>query len=184
MESSVSVRSPSPVAARISGQNWWSHTASHHVELLASFCGQDGQVGGIVRPRHGSRELSELLDLLGQQTPVGRTIHLVLDTVSLHRSKEVAAWQAARPDRVFQFPFLPVHSAWLSVIEVWFSILTRQCLTWASFSAAADDAQITAFIATYHRHSARPFTWETGVRLYRRLQDKLAEQRSALTRAA
>lgn len=184
----IGVRMPTapdqPAAPGRAARREFEYTRNGTVDLLASFCVHDGQVRGIVRPRHCSREFCELLDLLDHETPAGQTIHLILDTVSLHRSKEVAAWQAARPERSFQFHFLPVHSSWLSCIEVWFSILSRQCLKRAVFpTAAVADEQITAFITTYNRHSAHPFAWKQGVRFYRRLQDKLAE-RAALAVAA
>jgi transposase len=147
------------------------------VDLLAAFRADDGQVTGIVRPRHRSREFCELLGLLDRRTPFGRTIHLIVDPVSAHRSAEVAVWLAYRPWRRFVFHFLPVHSPWLSYIEVWFSILARKCLKRASFAdaAAAADA-IGGFIATYNRHRAHPFSWKQGVRFYQRLKDKLAER--------
>jgi transposase len=155
------------------------------VDLLASFRVEDGQVRGIVRGQHRSREFCELLSLLDQETPEGETIHLILDTVSLHRSQEVAAWQAEHPEGRCQFHFLPVHGSWLSFIEVWFSILSRQCLKRADFpTAAVATEQIDAFIATYNRHSAHPFAWKKGVRFYQRLKDKVASRSTAVVLAA
>lgn len=184
----IGVRMPTapdqPAAPGRAARREFEYQRNGTVDLLASFRVHDGHVRGIVRPRHCSREFCELLDLLDQETPVGQTIHLILDTVSLHRSREVAAWHAERPAGRFVFPFLPVHSSWLSFIEVWFSILSRTCLKRANFpNAALATEQIEAFMTTYHRHSAHPFAWKKGVRFYRRLQDKLAE-RSAHAHAA
>jgi transposase len=175
----IGVRMPTapdqPLAPGRAARREFEYTRKGTVDLLASFCVQDGQVRGLVRAQHRSQEFCELLDVLDQQTPGGQTIHLILDPVSLHRSKEVAAWQAARPKRTFAFHFLPVHSSWLSFIEVWFSILSRKCLKRASFSnATVATEHIDAFIATYNRHSAHPFSWTKGVRFYQRLKDKLA----------
>ena len=101
--------------------------------------------------------------------------------MSLHRSTEVAAWQAAHPARRFVFHFLPVHSSWLSFIEVWFSILSRKCLKRANFpDATVATDQIAAFIITYNRHSAHPFSWKKGVRFYQRLKDKLGKQKETV----
>jgi transposase len=154
------------------------------VDLLAAFRVSDGRVSGLVRARHRSREFCELLDLLDRQTPFGQTIHLIVDPVSSHRSAEVAVWLAYRPWRRFVFHYLPVHSSWLSYIEVWFSILARKCLKRASFADRAVAAgAIDGFIATYNRHQAQPFNWKQGVRFYQRLKDKLAE-RSTLAEVA
>jgi transposase len=149
------------------------------VDLLAAFRVSDGQVSGIVRRQHRSREFCELLALLDQQTPFGQTIHLIVDPVSAHRSAEVAVWLARRPWRTFAFHFLPVHGSWLSFIEVWFSILARKCLKRACFpDATAATREIVAFIETYNRYQAHPFHWQDGVRFYQRLKDKLAARQA------
>ena len=145
------------------------------VDLLAGFRVNDGQVCGMVRLKHRSREFCELLALLDEQTPLGQPIHLILDPVSSHWSAEVAQWLATHPQRTFLFYFLPVHASWLSFIEVWFSILSRKCLRRAAFAdAAVATQQIEAFMATYNTHLAHPFEWRKGVQFYQRLKDKIA----------
>ena len=162
----------------------FEYTRHGTVDLLAGFRVNDGQVYGLVRLRHRSREFCELLAVLDNQTPLGQPIHLILDPVSSHWSAEVNAWLAARPQRTFVFHFLPVHASWLSFIEVWFSILSRKCLRRASFADAAVATQlIQAFIRTYNTHMAHPFEWKKGVRFYQRLKDKIAA-RSDLQLAA
>src|SRR5579859_7872250 len=79
------------------------------VDLLAGFRVNDGQVCGMVRLQHRSREFCELLAMLDEQTPVGKPIHLILDPVSSHWSAEVATWLEAHPQRTFVFHFLPVQ---------------------------------------------------------------------------
>ena len=145
------------------------------VDLLAGFRVNDGQVYGMVRLKHRSREFCELLALLDEQTPTGLPIHLVLDPVSSHWSAEVASWLDAHRTRRFVFHFLPVHASWLSFIEVWFSIISRKCLKRADFAdATVATAQIEGFITTYNTHSAHPFEWKKGVRFYKRLKAKIA----------
>jgi hypothetical protein len=145
------------------------------VDLLAGFRVNDGQVCGMVRLKHRSREFCELLGLLDEQTPLGQPIHLILDPVSSHWSAEVASWLQAHPERTFVFHFLPVHASWLSFIEVWFSILSRKCLRRADFpNPTIASQQIEAFMLTYNTHLAHPFEWKKGVRFYKRLKDKLA----------
>src|SRR5713226_2585575 len=145
------------------------------VDLLAGFRVNDGQVCGMVRLKHRSREFCELLALLDVQTPVGQPIHLILDPVSSHWSAEVTNWLETHPQRTFVFHFLPVHASWLSFIEVWFSILSRKCLRRADFAdATIATEQIEGFITTYNTHSAHPFEWKKGVRFYKRLKAKIA----------
>src|SRR4051812_28862663 len=144
------------------------------VDLLAGFRVNDGQVCGMVRLQHRSREFCELLAVLNEQTPAGQPIHIILDPVSSHSSAEVRAWLATHPERTFVFHFLPVHASWLSFIEVWFSILSKKCLRRANFGDATIATQeIEAFMRTYNLHMAHPFEWKKGVRFYKRLKAKL-----------
>ena len=154
------------------------------VDLLAGFRVNDGQVCGLVRLQHRSHEFCELLGLLDEQTPPDQPIHLILDPVSSHWSAEVLRWLDAHPWRPFVFHFLPVHASWLSLIEVWFSVLSRKCLKRADLTDAIMATQhIEGFITTYNTHMAHPYEWKKGVRFYKRLKDKIAA-RSELPLAA
>ena len=128
----IGVRRPAapsqPVAPGRPARREFEYVRNGTADLLAAFSVRDGQVTGIVRRQHRSREFCELLALLNEQTPAGQPIHLILDPVSSHRSAEVANWLEAHPQRTFVFHFLPVHASWLSFVEVWFSILSRKCL--------------------------------------------------------
>jgi transposase len=175
----IGVRTPTspdqPPASGRAVRREFEDTRHGTVDLLAGFRVNDGQVCGMVRLKHRSREFCELLALLDEQTPLSQPIHLILDPVSSHWSTEVSAWVAARPRRTFVFHFLPVHGSWLSFIEVWFSILSRKCLRRADFAdASIATQQIEAFMLTYNTHMAHPFEWRKGVRFYQRLKDKLA----------
>lgn len=177
----IGVREPTapdqPPAPGRPARREFEYTRHGTVDLLAAFRVTDGQVMGIVRSQHRSTEFCELLARLDRETPFGATIHLLVDPVSLHRSAEVAVWLSRRPWRPFVFHWLPVHGSWLSFIEVWFSILSRKCLKRSHFADQAAATQtIEAFIATYNRSQAHPFTWKKGVRFYQRLKDKLADR--------
>ena len=138
-----------------------------------------GEVTGLFRRRHRSAEFLELLDHLDRQVPKRQVIHLILDPVRMHASAAVALYVYYRPGR-FAFHWLPLHASWLSFVEAWFAILTKKCLKradLADFGAAAQT--LTAFIATYNAHHAKPFTWKKGIRFYQRLKDKLAQPPAA-----
>jgi transposase len=178
----IGVRTPTapnqPVEPSQPARREFEYVRHGTADLLAAFAVRTGQVYGIVRPRHRSAEFIELLCLLDRMVPKEQVIHLILDPVKLHCSAEVAVYLAYRPWR-FAFHWLPVHSSWLSFIEVWFAILTKKCLKrseWAEFDAAAKD--ILAFIATYDAHQAHPFTWRKGIKFYQRLKDKLAQRQT------
>jgi len=180
----VPTASDQPAAPGRAARREFEYKRNGTVDLLAGFRVNDGQVCGMVRLKHHSREFCELLALLAAQTPVGQPIHLILDPVSSHWCAEVAGWLQAHPQRTFVFHFLPVHASWLSFIEVWFSILSRKCLRRADFAnLTIASQQIEAFMLTYNTHLAHPFEWKKGVRFYQRLKDKIAT-RSDLQLAA
>jgi hypothetical protein len=183
----IGVRRPTapdqPPAPGRAARREFEYVRNGTVDLLAGFRVNDGQVCGMVRLQHRSREFCELLALMDEHTPADQPIHLLLDPVSSHRSAEVAAWLAVHPER-FIFHFLPVHASWLSFIEVWFSILSRKCLRRANFADATIASQeIEAFMISYNTHMAHPFEWKKGVRFYKRMKDKIAA-RSSLQQAA
>jgi hypothetical protein len=182
-DTGIGVRAPAapsqPVAPGQPARREFEYVRRGTVDVLAAFCVLTGVVHAIVRRRHRSCEFIELLRLLDRLTPTGQVIHLLLDPVRLHRSAEVAVYIYYHPGR-FAFHWLPTHASWLSFIEAWFAILSKQCLKRAEFAdAAAAERAILAFIATYNAHRAKPFTWRKGVKFYQRLKDKLAEQTQA-----
>lgn len=69
----------------------------------------------------------------------------------------------------------PTHASWLSFVEAWFAILSKQCLKRSDpQDVEAAERTLTDFIATYNAHQAHPFTWRKGVHFYQRFKDKLA----------
>src|SRR6266542_381146 len=152
--------------------------------LRAAFCVRTGTVHGIVRPRHRSCEVIEVLRLLDGLVPKGQAIHLILDPVRMHCSAEAAVYVYDHPDR-FAFHWLPLHASWLSFIEAWFAILSKKCLARSELAdLPVAERTILDFIATYDAHHAHPFTWRKGVRFYQRLKDKLAAQTAPASLAA
>ena len=97
------------------------------VSLLAGIDLLSGEVLGVVRDRHRSREFIEFLRLADQHYPVGARIRVVLDNHSAHISKETRTYLSTVPNR-FEFIFTPKHGSWLNLIESFFGKLARTCL--------------------------------------------------------
>ena len=71
--------------------------------------------------------------------------------------------------------YTPTHASWLSQIEIWFSILTGQSLSGASFASLKDlIAHIDAFIERYNQ-TARPFVWTKSQVHQKRLRPCFAD---------
>jgi transposase len=127
------------------------------VAVLAGLDVRTGRVTLQVRARRRHQEFLELLIRLRRRWPRGRLL-VVVDNLSIHTHPRVAAWVHSQQGRV-RLVFLPLHASWLNQIELWFSVLERQCLKRASLQTPAEMA---AHIIRFTRHwnrSARPFRW-------------------------
>lgn len=97
------------------------------LSLLAGIDLLSGEVLGLVRKRHRSREFIEFLKLADAHYPAGARIRVVLDNHSAHISKETRAFLGALPNR-FEFTFTPKHGSWLNLIESFFGKMAKTLL--------------------------------------------------------
>ena len=127
------------------------------VAMLAGLDVRTGQVTVLVRHRRRHQEFLALLQALRRRWPRGVLI-VVVDNLSIHSHPKVHEWLTTQQGRI-RLEFLPLHASWLNQIELWFSVLERQCLKRASlitFGGMA--ARISRF--THHwNQNARPFRW-------------------------
>ncbi len=125
--------------------------------LFAALLVHQGTVIGQVEPTHSRVEFIRFLELIDEETPADKDLHLILDNLQVHKTAEVKAWLADHTR--FHLHFTPTHASWLNQIEIWFSILSRRLLKRGIFTSRDDQARaITAFIEKYNQ-SARPFAW-------------------------
>jgi hypothetical protein len=88
--------------------------------------------------------------------PTGE-LHVVLDTVSTHKTPAVRAWLEQNPRITFHFT--PTSASWMNQVETWFGILTRQAIRRGSFRSVKElVARIEAFTQTWNS-GASPFAW-------------------------
>lgn len=127
------------------------------VAVLAGLDVRSGRVTLLVRHRRRHEEFLALLQALRRSWPRGRLI-VVADNLSIHTHPNVKAWVRDQEGKV-RIEFLPLHASWLNQIELWFSVLERQCLKRASVTSFR--AMATRIISFTHRwnRTARPFRW-------------------------
>lgn len=124
--------------------------------LFAAFNTKTGEVTGLNAKRNNRFEFIKFLNKLDRKYR-GEEIHVILDNLGTHKTKEVKEWLAERPN--WHFHFTPTYSSWLNQVEIWFSMLTRQCLQRGVFQSVS---QLTSTIMTYIRaynQKAKPFRW-------------------------
>ncbi len=128
------------------------------VNLFAAFDTRTGQVWGLTYERKRQEEFIDFLEYLDKEIPSYiKTIHLVLDNLSVHKGKKVQAWLIKHPRFVFHHP--PVHCSWMNQVEQWFSILQRKRLKIADFADKKDlSERLKAFINEWNT-VAHPFHW-------------------------
>lgn len=122
------------------------------------FAALEVATGKVIAGHYARRRRIEFLHFMNQVVAAfpRRELHVVVDNLSTHKPKR-DRWRARHPN--VHFHFTPTHASWLSQVEIWFSILSRQALAGASFTAPAQVRQrIDDFIAGYNQ-IAHPFVW-------------------------
>ena len=99
-----------------------------------------------------------LLELPGINTKDQKVkeIHVILDNYCTH--KRCDEWLSTHPN--VKFHYTPTSASWLNMVEIFFSILSRETLRGSSFrSTDALSEAITAFVKE-HNGKAKPFVWK------------------------
>lgn len=125
--------------------------------IFAAFNIKTGQVVVRVEPNRKLDRVLAFLDLVAQTYRRGKLI-IVTDNISTRTGKAAKNWLRKHP-RV-SFIFTPCHGSWLNQVEIWFSILTNQCLRGQSFRSVRHLAgAIMRFSRFWNRERAKPFEW-------------------------
>src|SRR6059058_3690119 len=124
--------------------------------LFAALEVATGKVTDACTEQHRHQEFGAFLKQVAAAYP-RRQLHVVVDNLSTHSHAAVQAW-LGRHRRV-TLHFTPTSGSWLSLVEAFFSIITRQALRRGNFPTVADlIAAIEHFIAAWNDR-CQPFTW-------------------------
>ena len=119
---------------------------------------QDG--AGAWEDRRASHQpgLVEFLGEVVARCEPDQEIHIILDNLSAHKTKQVAAFLEQHPDVALHFT--PTYSSWLNQVELWFSKLQRDVIARGVFTSTADLARkLRRYINAYSK-DAKPFRWK------------------------
>jgi hypothetical protein len=129
-----------------------------------------------------------LIDRCVIQTPGKSKYHFVLDNLNTHQSESLVCYVAEMegdidklgkkgksgllrdmesrakylrdPSHYIVFHHTPQHASWLNQIEVWFGLLVRKALRWASFNSIdALNKRILDLMAYFNQTMAKPVKW-------------------------
>jgi transposase len=144
----------SPGRAARHGFEYYRHGT---LSLYAALDVKTGQVHGMTAARHASQDFIVFLEGLVARTPWATEIHVVLDNLSAHKTKDVEQFLAAHPQ--VRFHFTPTYSSWLNQVELWFAKIQRDVIRRGVFTSVADlGNKLRKYIRAYSK-SAKPFRW-------------------------
>ena len=124
--------------------------------LFAALEVATGKVTDRCYDRHGKAEFLDFLKTVARAYP-RRRLHVVCDNYHTHKHTDINAWLDKNPRVTLHFT--PTSGSWLNMVEVFFSIITRQAIRRGSFDSVKElMAAITAFIHGWNQR-CHPFVW-------------------------
>src|ERR671912_749847 len=135
-----------------------THDYTRHgtTTLFAALEVATGRVTDQCFERHRHGEFLAFLKLVAKAYP-RRQLHLVLDNYGTHTHATVQAWLAKHP-RV-HLHFTPTSASWMNLVEVFFSIITRQAIRRGSFPSVADLVAAIGRFCDAWNERCHPFVW-------------------------
>lgn len=126
--------------------------------LFAALNVASGKVIGDCRDCHKAADYISFLKRIDRQSPKGKTLHIVADNYSAHKTPEVKAYLESMNGRFIEH-FIPTHSSWLNLVERWFGEITTKRIRRGSWSGVAElERAIVAFVKHWNK-SGRRFVW-------------------------
>lgn len=105
----------------------------------------------------------EFVDFLQQVADANPEIelHVICDNYATHKHQNVKDWLSANPRVILHFT--PTSCSWLNMVEIFFGIITRQCLKRSNFASIPElEAAVHRYIERYNE-DAKPFAWTKTV---------------------
>ena len=150
-----------PAAPGRPGRREFEYTRHGTQSLLCAFEVHRGRVVGDCGDTRTAADLVRFMETVAGQYPAG-PVHVIWDCLNIHFDGIEQRWTAfnARHGHRFVFHYTPKHASWVNQVELFFSILQRQCLRPGSFRSTAElRTAVLAFLAAWNRDRAHPFRW-------------------------
>ena len=135
--------------------------------LFAALNYLDGKILSQTAPRHTQKEWLAFLKQLDRETPADRTLHLILDNYSTHKTPKVRRWLRWRNARARKqlggdrmvLHFTPTGSSWMNLVERFFRDLSEDALKDGSFTGVRElQSAIEAYLAARNLEP-KPYVW-------------------------
>ena len=113
---------------------------------------------GLAKTGHYGRLRHDFLAFMNEVAALypDKEIHVILDRPDTHKPKN-DRWLALNKN--VHFHYAPTHAAWLSQIQIWFSILSMAALRGASFTSSGQIREAIGRFVKACNGNAAPFEW-------------------------
>jgi transposase len=125
--------------------------------LFAAMNISDGTIIGECLPRHRHQEWLRFLNIVKENMPAEKEIHLICDNYATHKHAKVKAWEKRNPR--FHFHFTPTGASWLNMIERFFRDLSEKAIRRGSFFNVDDLIGAIQEYINAHNDDPKPFIW-------------------------
>lgn len=97
------------------------------------------------------------MEKINASTDPDLDLHVIVDNLSAHKTKEVKAWNAEHPR--LHLHFIPTSSSWLNVMERLFRDLSEQRLKRGVFKSRDQLVEALEGWLTEHNKDPKPIKW-------------------------
>jgi len=125
--------------------------------LFAALSTIDGKIISTCMKRHRHQEWIKFLQLIDEQVPPAKELHLIADNYATHKHPRVQAWLKRHPR--FHMHFTPTSASWLNMVERFFRDLTTKRLKRGVFTSVAQLVKAIESYVTLSNQSPKPFVW-------------------------
>jgi transposase len=144
-----------PGLAECRAHDYYRHGTT---SLFAALEVATGKVTDQCYRRHTNQEFLKFLKHVAATYP-DRELHIVVDNYRTHKHENVRTWLARPENTRIHLHFTPTGCSWMNLVEVFFSIITRQAIRRGSFASVTElVTAIRNFITTYNT-TCHPFIW-------------------------
>lgn len=153
----------------------WEYKRHGTQAVFAAFNVRTGKVVATCGATRKGKDLLRFMRKVATEYPEG-TVHVIWDNLNIHYDGPTKRWSRfnRRHGNRFVFHYTPKHASWVNQVEMFFSIVHRQCLRDGDFHSVHElRAALLGFIANWNDGRAHPFRWSfTGYPL--QAEEKLA----------
>jgi transposase len=150
-----------PAAPGVLGRREFEYVRHGTQSLFCSFEVHSGRVIDQCGPTRTGADIRRFMAGIARAYPKG-TVHIIWDNLNIHYDGLQKRWTHfnRRHKNRFVFHYTPKHASWVNQVELFFSILQRECLRQGSFRSVQDLLKaVRDFIAYWNGERARPFRW-------------------------